>query len=206
MSEYTCPNCKNKTFKIIGDSDDENSKLYGYKVWKFKCLNCGEEIENSNYSYLLATFNKTQKEAEGILKEFSQDANLLKTSMEKLIGVKKNTGDLENILKKLKFIYLEEKTDLINSLNSLAILIKSNLPNGILGELYGNKNENSIDIKLKDQNEICKGNIKISRQENNYMEVEIKVGRKKLETMVIEKPFRIIQILLRINEVFNYTI
>lgn len=204
MGEYVCPNCSNNTFKMI--KDEKNSNFYGYEVWKLKCMGCGEEFENDKYLNLLNTFSKTRMEVDNIVKEFSEDTNMLRNSMQKLVGVKNTTGELESILRKLNFIYFEENTDLINSPKTIAILIKSNLPNGVEGDIQDNKkSESEKIIKLKDDKQSNIGTIKISRSAKNIMEINTRIAGKKVETINIEEPFRIVQVLLRLNEIVNFT-
>ena len=209
IMEYSCHNCKNNTFEIL--KDEEHSKCYGYDIWKLKCINCGEEIENDKYIYLLNTFFKTQKEIGNIVKEFGENAEILREGVEKLIGIKKSTGELEQILRKLNFIYFEESAEITNSPNTIALLIKSNLPNGVHGAIQNTKGKDKntgdiVEINLTDDKLNNMGSIKIVRESNNIMNINVrKSGKKRAESMKIDMPFRIIHVLLRINEIFNYT-
>lgn len=209
MEEYKCSKCENSYFNLI----KEGSKSYGYALWKFKCSNCGEILENDKYEDLLKTFRKTGDGIDKVVDEFTKNVDSLKEGINNLKSMKDNTESLDSLLRKLSLIYYEEEAELTNSPGTLAILINKNLPNGVIGEIKEKRNKKDLDKKeivlfndASDHDEkAVLGTITISRGLKNIMLVDIKKDDRKEKQQTIDEPFRIIPILLRLNELFNYT-
>lgn len=213
MEWYACEKCKCDKFQLTNEVSMTNSNMYGYQIWKLQCSECGEFVDDTNFQHIISTFHSTKAKIGETVESFNTDMELLKCNLEKMIGINQNIGELEALLRKLKFIYLKENADAPNSINIIASIIAANLPNEIEGIFQTSFNEmdnNSINITLNLKNSKTKnvGAIVIERAENNIFKVDIKKKdkKKKGDMIIIDKPFRVIQVLLRINELFSYTI
>ena len=204
MEEYKCQ-CGGTAFRLVKLT--EKDKEYTNDKYQFQCTECDKVINLDENNRILKTFRKTKKQLQDVEDTFNEDIEQLEKCLEALEPIKTNIIQLEHLLRELKFIYFEESGEIPSNIKSIATIINKNLPYGHKGEYENTSNLDIQKYEVKDEDGKEIYSFEVGYSKNNNIQVVIKDRDKRVKqwSFEITDSFRVIQVLLRINEKFNYS-
>lgn len=204
LEEYKCQ-CGGTVFKLVKLT--EKDKEYTNDKYQFRCEKCNKVIDLDENNRILQTFRKTKKQLQDVEDTFNEDIEQLEKCLKALEPIKTNITQLEHLLRELKFIYFEESGEIPNNIKSIASIINKNLPYGHNGKYDETSDSDIKRYIVYNEHEKQIYSFEVGYNNNKNIQVSIKDKDKRVKPWIFEitDSFRVIQVLLRINEKFNYS-